>query len=175
MRVSSKAHAFSLQRLQAQECPFPPLALRRLDSTAHAEHSTICIPHLLIDSYCIKQTRLLVIILSLVPNNVEELEAVLSLSSADDTKPIAQLLLLEELLRKVLQVTTRKLLVCHDLNTSIAKVVHGDVIAEVTGAAVDLDALLEESRECGWVEDAVLSWLGGVDDELLSSRVSKHV
>ena len=135
--------------------------------------STCCIPHLLIDSYCVKQTDLLIIILSLISNNIEELKTVLSLSSANNTKPIAQLLLLQELLRKVLQVTTRKLLVCHDLNTSIAEVVHGDVIAEVTGAAVDFDALLEESRESGWVEDAVLGGLGGVDDELLlKSRVS---
>lgn len=120
--------------------------------------------HILIDKT--RTARLLVIILSLISNNVEELEAVLSLGRADNTQPIAQLLLLEELLRQVLQVTTRKLLVSHNFNSSITEVGDSDVVAKVTGAALDLDALLEESRESGRVEDAVLGGLGGVDDEL---------
>lgn len=120
--------------------------------------------HILIDKT--RTARLLVIILSLISNNVEELEAVLSLGRADNTQPIAQLLLLEKLLRQVLQVTTRKLLVSHNFNSSITEVGDSDVVAKVTGAALNLDALLEESRESGRVEDAVLGGLGGVDDEL---------
>jgi hypothetical protein len=56
----------------------------------------------------------------------------------------------------------------HDFDASIAEVGDGDGVAEVSGAAVDLDALLQESREGGGVEDAVLRWLGCVDDELRS-------
>jgi hypothetical protein len=54
----------------------------------------------------------------------------------------------------------------HDLDAAVAEVGDGDGVAEVAGAAVDLDALLEEGREGGGVEDAVLGRLGRVDDEL---------
>lgn len=113
-----------------------------------------------------ERNPLLVILLTLISNNVEELEGVLALRSADDTEPVTELLLLEELLGQVLEVATGEVLVCDDLDLSISEVVDGDVLAKVTGAAVDLDALLEESRESGGVEDAVLGWLLGVDDEL---------
>ena len=54
----------------------------------------------------------------------------------------------------------------NNLDASIAEVGDGDGVAEISGAAVDLDALLEEGCEGGGVEDAVLRWLGCVDDEL---------
>lgn len=53
-----------------------------------------------------------------------------------------------------------------DLDLAVAEVGDGDVVAEVAGQAVDLDALLEEGREGGGVEDAVLGGLGCVDGEL---------
>jgi hypothetical protein len=110
--------------------------------------------------------RLLVIVLGLVTNNVEELEAVLALGRADDAQPVAELLLLEEFLGQVLEVTTAEVLVGHDLDLAIAEVGDGDGLAEVTGAAVDLDALLEEGCEGRRVEDTVLGGLRSVDDEL---------
>ena len=55
---------------------------------------------------------------------------------------------------------------CNDFDAPIGEVGDGNVVAEVAGAAVNLDALLKEGGEGGWVEDAVLGWLGGVDDEL---------
>ena len=109
---------------------------------------------------------LVLILLLALSNDVEELQAVLALAGADDTEPVTQLLLLEELLGQVLEVATRELLVSDDLDLAVADVVDGDVVAEVTGAALDLDALLEEGCERGWVEDAVLGGLGRVDDEL---------
>ena len=54
----------------------------------------------------------------------------------------------------------------NNLDPAIAKIGDVDVVAEVAGAAVDFDALLEERREGGWIEDAILRWLGCVDDEL---------
>jgi len=59
----------------------------------------------------------------------------------------------------------------HDLDFAVAEVGDGDVLAEVAGAAVDFDALLQESCEGGGVEDAVLGGLLGVDDELLRGRL----
>jgi ribosomal RNA-processing protein 12 len=114
---------------------------------------------------------LLIIIIALLPNNIEELQAVLALTRADDTQPIAQLLLLEELLRQILQVSPAELLVRHDFDAAVADVGDGDGVAEVPRPAVDFDALLEEGCEGGGVEDAVLSWLGCVDCELLMGCV----
>lgn len=55
---------------------------------------------------------------------------------------------------------------CDDLDLAVAEVGDSDVVAEVAGQAIDLDALLEEGREGGGVEDAVLGGLGCVDGEL---------
>ena len=54
----------------------------------------------------------------------------------------------------------------NDFDSAIAEVRDVDVVAEVTREAVDLDALLQESRKGGRVENAVLGRLRGVDDEL---------
>lgn len=55
-----------------------------------------------------------------------------------------------------------------DFDAAVVQVADGDVVAEVAGAAVDFDALLQEGGEGGGVEDAVLRRLAGVDDELVS-------
>ena len=47
--------------------------------------------------------HLVLILLTLVTNNVEELQAVLALGGADHTEPVTELLLLEELLGPVVQ------------------------------------------------------------------------
>ncbi len=124
------------------------------------------------NSSCLLAKPLLVIIIVTLANHVEELQAVLALRCADHAQPVAELLLLEELLRQVLQVPSAELLVRHDLNTPIAEVADGDVVAEVAGAAVDLDALLKEGREGGGVENAVAGGLGGIDDELSPYLIS---
>lgn len=54
----------------------------------------------------------------------------------------------------------------NDLDLALALLLDDDVVAEVVGAALDLDALLEELLEGGDVEDLVRGGLGGVDDEL---------
>ena len=110
--------------------------------------------------------RLVLLLLTLLTNNVEELEGVLALVGGDDTEPVTELLLLEELLGQVLEVATGELLVGNDLDATIAEVGDVDLLAEVAGEAVNLDALLEESGEGRGVEDAVVHGLGSVDDEL---------
>jgi hypothetical protein len=110
--------------------------------------------------------RLVLLLLTLLANNVEELEGVLALVGGDDAEPVTELLLLEELLRQVLEVAAGELLVSDDLDAAVAEVGDVDALAEVAGEAVDLDALLQEGGEGGGVEDAVVHGLGSVDDEL---------
>ena len=53
-----------------------------------------------------------------------------------------------------------------DLDPSIAEIRDIDSVAEIARAAIDFDALLEESSECRGIEDAVLGRLICVDDVL---------
>lgn len=54
-----------------------------------------------------------------------------------------------------------------DLDAAIAEVVDEDVLAEVSGEAVNLDAGLEEGGEGGRIEDLVVGGLLSVDDVLV--------
>lgn len=67
---------------------------------------------------------------------------------------------------QVLEVATGELVVGDNLNLALAGLTDGDVVAQVVGAALDLDALLEELLKGGGVEDLVARGLLGVDDEL---------
>ena len=111
---------------------------------------------------------LLIILLALLTHNIEELQAVLALARADHAQPVAQLLLLEKLLRQVLEVAAGELLVRDDLDAAVAQVADADGVAQIAGAALDFDALLQEGGEGGGVEDAVVGGLRCVDDELFS-------
>jgi hypothetical protein len=114
---------------------------------------------------------LLVILLLVLANNVVEAELVDTLGGGNDTEPVTELLLLEELLCQVLEVATGEVLVSNDLDLAVVEVGDGDGLAEVTGAAVDLDARLEEGGEGRRVEDLVVGGLGSVDDELLEIKL----
>ena len=70
---------------------------------------------------------------------------------------------------QILQVATRERDVCDDLNLSIADLRDGHVVTEVVGAALDLDAIVQEFLERRQVEDLVADGLAGVDDVLLWS------
>lgn len=62
----------------------------------------------------------------------------------------------------------------NDLDLALALLLDDDVVAEVVGAALDLDALLEELFERGDVENLVGGGLRSVDDELQEgAQVSK--
>lgn len=120
----------------------------------------------------VKKLRLLVVLVSLVVDNVEELELVDALGGGDDAEPVTELLLLEELLGQVLEVAARELVVGNDLNLALALLLDNNVVAEVVGAALDLDALLEELLKGGDVENLVGGGLAGVDDVLQAALVS---
>jgi hypothetical protein len=55
----------------------------------------------------------------------------------------------------------------NDLDLSIALLGDGDCVSEVSGTALDLDAVVQELLECLDVEDLVVDGLRAVDDELL--------
>lgn len=68
---------------------------------------------------------------------------------------------------QVLEVATRELLVGNNLNLAVTLLGNLNDIAEVSGAAVNLDAVVEELLEGSNVEDLVRRRLRRVDDELL--------
>jgi hypothetical protein len=72
--------------------------------------------------------------------------------------------LLQVLLRQVLQVPLRKTNVGLDTHTLVVTV-HLHTLSQVTSPAANLDAGSEEFCEVGGVEDLVLDGLGAVDGE----------
>lgn len=67
---------------------------------------------------------------------------------------------------QVLEVAARELVVGNDLDLAVGRGGDDDVVAQVVGAAVNLDVVLEELLEGGDVEDLVAGRLRSVDDEL---------
>lgn len=67
---------------------------------------------------------------------------------------------------QVLQVSSRELLVCDNLDLALALLADDNGLAQVSGAAVNLDAVVEELLEGGEIEDLVVDWGRAVDDEL---------
>lgn len=55
---------------------------------------------------------------------------------------------------------------CDNLDLSITDLRDGDVFAEVVGAALDLDAIVQEFLKRRQVKDLIADWLAGVDDVL---------
>jgi len=115
---------------------------------------------------------LLVVLIGLVVDDVEEAELVDALGGGNDAEPVTELLLLEELLGEVLQVAARELLVRNDLDLAIALLADLDGITKVTGAALNLDAVVQELLESLDVEDLVVDGLRAVDDELLGDLLA---
>jgi hypothetical protein len=67
---------------------------------------------------------------------------------------------------QVLQVAAGELLVRDDLDLALALLGDLDDVAEVTGAALDLDAVVQELLESLEIEDLVVDGLRAVDNEL---------
>lgn len=73
---------------------------------------------------------------------------------------------------QVLQVAAGELLVRNDLDLAIALLADLDGITKVTGAALNLDAVVQELLESLDVEDLVVDGLRAVDDELLGDLLA---
>jgi len=69
---------------------------------------------------------------------------------------------------QILEVSSRELSVCSDLNLPIAEILDQHDITEVSDAVINLDLVLKELLEGGNVEDLVACGLRSVDDELFS-------
>lgn len=67
---------------------------------------------------------------------------------------------------QVLEVAARQLVVGNDLDLAVGSGGDDNVVAQVVGAALNLDVVLEELLEGGDIEDLVASRLRSVDDEL---------
>lgn len=73
---------------------------------------------------------------------------------------------------QVLQVAAGELLVSDDLDLAITLLGDLDDVAEVAGAALNLDAVVKELLESLDVEDLVVDGLRAVDDELLGDLLA---
>lgn len=76
------------------------------------------------------------------------------------------MVLLQKLLGQVLQVLTRELGSGNN-NNLVALLRDGDGVTQVTEDTVNLNTLVQELNVSLLVEDSILHWSGGVNDELL--------
>jgi hypothetical protein len=73
---------------------------------------------------------------------------------------------------QVLEVATRELLMRNNFNLAITGLRDLNSVAEVSGAALDLDTVVEELLERLDVEDLVVDGLRAVDNELLGDLLA---
>merc|ERR1719510_1966327 len=102
--------------------------------------------------------RLLIVVLE-----VSELVAVLGASH--HTQPVPQVVLLQILLREVLQVSLGEGDVRGEGQLGLLSL-HGELLTKVAGLAGNLDALLEVFLEISAVHDSILHWVSAVNEEL---------
>lgn len=60
----------------------------------------------------------------------------------------------------------------NDFDLSIPLLADHDGVAQIADTVVNLDFVMQEFLEGGYVEDFVRGWLGGIDDELRSEYIS---
>lgn len=90
----------------------------------------------------------ILIIIGTVHLDIVEFEGVDSLAGGDDSKPISELVLLQELLGEVLEVSSRELSVGDDDNLSSSLAGDLDCLTKVAGSSVNLDSVVQEFLEC---------------------------
>ncbi|KAB8338762.1 hypothetical protein FH972_021707 [Carpinus fangiana] len=134
----------------------------------NALHRTGSVLFRRLDALFYVQLYAIIILLLAIVDNVVEAELVVASAGADDAQPVAQLLLLQVLLGEVLEVAAGELLVGNNLDLAAVGALRDlDGIAQVAGAAVDLDAVVEKLLKGRDVEDLVVGGLRGVDGELV--------
>lgn len=91
---------------------------------------------------------LVVIVICTIHLDVVEFERVDSLAGGNDSEPLSQLVLLQELLRQILEVSARELSVRDndDFSCTFTRNLNG--FSKVTGPSVNLDSVVEELFEC---------------------------
>lgn len=92
--------------------------------------------------------------------------------TSEHSKPRARRRLEEDVDSQVLEVAPGELLVRNDLDLALALLADLDRLAEVIGAAVDLDPVVQELLKSRDVEDLVRCRLRRVDDELFANSAS---
>lgn len=112
--------------------------------------------------------RLLLIIISLIIHHIEESKLINPLTRAHNPQPIPQLLLLQELLSQVLQISSRERNMADDLNLPLSTLADRNLITQVPSSSLNLDLIMQKLLECGEVEDFIGYWLAAVDCILAS-------
>lgn len=119
----------------------------------------------------ISQIRLLFVSFSFFSTNIEVLDGIRSLVSGNHTQPVTQLMLLQELLGQVLQVTLGR----GDLGGAecnrVILTVNGDAtFSQIVGASIHLDTVAQVLFERVHVKDLVVDRCRAVDGELIRIR-----
>lgn len=72
---------------------------------------------------------------------------------------------------QVFEITTRKFLMCNDLNLAIANLRDLNLVAKISCPTVDLHSVVQELLKGRDVKDFVACGLRGIDNELESASV----
>jgi len=111
---------------------------------------------------------LLLIFIIVLVNDIEELKLIDTLGGRDNTEPVPELVLLQELLGQVLKVAPRKWDMRNNNDLPLTLLGDLDRVTKVTNTVVDLDPVVQELLERGYVEDLVGGGLRSIDGERLS-------
>lgn len=88
------------------------------------------------------------------------------LVSSDNTEPVTDLVLLQELLGEVLEVTLGEGNVSNNSDLVVSRARDSNSFTEVVGTTINLDTVVEVLFERGSVKDLVVGRAGTVNDEL---------
>ena len=99
--------------------------------------------------------------------NVVELERVVVFRGGNDTDPVPQAVLLQELFGEILEVSLGEGDVGGDGDLVVPIADNLDVLAKLADLALDLDAVVQELFKVCAIEDTVRGRLRVVDDELV--------
>jgi len=116
-----------------------------------------------------------ILVVGTIELKVEELEGVGVLGGSDNTEPFTHLVLLEELLGEVLEVTLREGDGRSDRKFAGTFTGELDVLTELTSLSLDLDVVYEELLVGGSIEDLVVGGSRVVDEELLGGSLDDRL
>jgi len=100
-------------------------------------------------------TRLLLLLLAIITGDVIETELVDILRGCDNSNPVSEGVLLQELFSEVLKVPLREWNVGGDSEFGVSIADNFNVVAELSSLAVDFYAIMEELLEVSTIENTV--------------------